>query len=93
MIHTDSIDTTLPLNNSLLHNDWYKSPFYTTPTAHQTSNSEKILKNWPHSGAVYTMDHEVGPGLCKVAYWLLKLSRDNFGLHQEKNGKGHGGQG
>ena len=32
-------------------------------------------------GAVYTMDHEVGPGLCKAADWLLKLSRDNFGLH------------
>jgi hypothetical protein len=37
---------------------------------------------------VYTMDHELGPGLCKVANWLLKLSRDNFGLHQEKNGRG-----
>jgi hypothetical protein len=35
------------------------------------------------------MDHEVGPGLCKAATdWLLKLSRDNFGLHQEKNGRG-----
>jgi hypothetical protein len=39
-------------------------------------------------GAVYTMDHELGPGLCKAANWLLKLSRDNFGLHQEKMGRG-----
>jgi hypothetical protein len=39
-------------------------------------------------GAVYTMDHEIGPRLCKAVDWLLKLSRDNFGLHQEINGKG-----
>ena len=32
-------------------------------------------------GPVYTMDHEVGPGLCKAIDWLLKLSQDNFGLH------------
>jgi hypothetical protein len=38
-------------------------------------------------GAVYTMDHELGPRLCKADDWLLKLSRDNFGLHQEKNGR------
>ena len=34
------------------------------------------------------MDHDVGPWLCKATDWLLKLSRDNFGLHQEKNGIG-----
>jgi hypothetical protein len=34
------------------------------------------------------MDHELGPGLCKATDWLLKLFRDNFGLHQEKNGRG-----
>ena len=33
------------------------------------------------------MDHEVGPRLSKAADWLLKLSRDNFGLHHEKNGR------
>ena len=45
------------------------------------------LKNhlsWP----AYTMDHEVGLGLCKATDWLLKLFRDNFGLHQKKNGRG-----
>ena len=48
-----------------------------------------MLDGWEiHSGAIYTMDHEVGPGLYKATDWLLKLSRDNFGLHQEKNGKG-----
>jgi hypothetical protein len=41
-----------------------------------------------YSGPVYTMDHEVGLGLCKAVGSLLKLSRDNFGLHQEKNGRG-----
>ena len=41
-----------------------------------------------HLGAVYTMDHEVGPWLYKAVDWLLKLSRDNFGLHQEKNSRG-----
>ena len=39
-------------------------------------------------GVVYTMDHEVGPRLSKATDWLLKLSRDNFGLHHEKNGRG-----
>ena len=39
-------------------------------------------------GPVYTMDHEVGPRLCKAVNWLLKLSRDNFGLHQGKHGRG-----
>ena len=39
-------------------------------------------------GAVYTMDHEVGPWLYKAIDWLVKLSRDNCGLHQEKNGRG-----
>jgi hypothetical protein len=40
------------------------------------------------------MDHEVGPGLCKAVDWLLKLSRDNFGLHQEKKWqRDHGGRG
>ena len=34
------------------------------------------------------MDNEVGPRLCKAVDWLLKLSLDNFSLHQEKNGKG-----
>ena len=34
------------------------------------------------------MDHEVGPRLCKAVDRLLKLSRDNFGLHQIKNGRG-----
>ena len=32
------------------------------------------------------MDHEVGPWLYKAANWLL--SHDNFGLHQENNGRG-----
>ena len=31
-IHIDSVDTTLPLTNSLLHDDWYKGPFYPTLT-------------------------------------------------------------
>jgi hypothetical protein len=34
------------------------------------------------------MDHEVGPGLYKAVDWLLKLSQDDFGLHQEKNDRG-----
>jgi len=40
------------------------------------------------------MDHEVGPGLYKAVDWLLKLSRDNFGLHPRKEWqRGHGGRG
>ena len=43
---------------------------------------------WCSLGVVYTMDHEVEPRLCKAVDWLLKLSRDNFGLHQEKTSRG-----
>jgi hypothetical protein len=46
------------------------------------------MLNVLNPGAVYTMDHEVGPRLCKAADWLLKLFQDNFGVHQEKNGRG-----
>ena len=33
------------------------------------------------------MDHEVVPHLSKRCDWTLKSSRDDLGLHQEKNGK------
>lgn len=36
---------------------------------------------------VSTMDHEVGLQLCKAVDWLLMLSWDNFGSHQEKMAK------
>ena len=39
-------------------------------------------------GPVYTMDHEVVPGQSKNIDWLLISFRDNFGLHQRKNGRG-----
>jgi hypothetical protein len=38
-------------------------------------------------GAVYTMDHEVVPRPSKRCDWTLKLSRDDLGLHQGKNGR------
>jgi hypothetical protein len=31
------------------------------------------------------MDHEVGPRPCESCDWMLKSSRDNFGLHQGKD--------
>jgi hypothetical protein len=33
------------------------------------------------------MDHEVVPRLSKRCDWTLKSSRDDFGLHQGKNGR------
>ena len=38
-------------------------------------------------GPVYTMDHEVVQGRNKSIDWMLSLSWDHFGLHQENNGK------
>jgi hypothetical protein len=38
-------------------------------------------------GVVYTMDHEVVPRPSKRCDWTLKLSRDDLGLHQGKNGR------
>ena len=32
-------------------------------------------------GAVYTMDHEVIPRLCKISNWPLNLSLDHFSLY------------
>jgi hypothetical protein len=47
-----------------------------------------ILWSWSWSlGAVYTMDHEVVPRPSKQCDWTLKLSRDDMGLHQGKNGR------
>jgi hypothetical protein len=44
-------------------------------------------KTKPNLGAVYTMDHEVVPRPSKRCDWTLKLSRDDLGLHQGKNGR------
>jgi hypothetical protein len=33
------------------------------------------------------MDHEVVPMPCKIYDWLLRLSRDDFGLYQGKHVK------
>ena len=35
-------------------------------------------------GVVYTMDHDVVPGPCKICDWLLNSLWDHFDLHQEK---------
>ena len=35
-------------------------------------------------GVVYTTQHEVISKPCKICDWLLNLSWDHFGLHQEK---------
>ena len=35
-------------------------------------------------GDVYIMDHEVIPCCSKICDWSLNLSRDHFGLHEEK---------
>ena len=43
-IHRDSINITIPINNSLLHNDGHQSPFYTSLIAYQKSNMKKFLK-------------------------------------------------
>jgi hypothetical protein len=37
-----------------------------------------------HSRDVYIMNHEVIPCSSKICDWLLNLSWDRFGLHQEK---------
>ena len=46
-------------------------------------------------GPVCIMDQEVRPGRCKSVDWLLNSSRDHFGLHWGKNGRGtiYGGRG
>ena len=40
---------------------------------------------WGLGAAVYSMDHEVVPRSCRICEWILRSSRDHFGLQQGTN--------